>query len=102
MIRHISQEVCPWNAPKLVQVNDHGITGWTGGRRGIDRTWDLVEHPTDVGVVGPPSGVAVDAQAVEGEGRSSAVAEEPFAAGVVGAVDADGRMEAEAAGALPD
>ncbi|MEJ2582741.1 MAG: hypothetical protein P8127_14065 [Acidobacteriota bacterium] len=43
-------------------------------------TGRLVDHPPDAGiVVGPPSGVALDPQPVEGEGRSGAVAEEPLA-----------------------
>lgn len=39
--------------------------------------------------------------AVKGEGRPGAVAEEPLAACAVGAVAADGGIEAEATGALP-
>jgi hypothetical protein len=43
----------------------------------------------------------LDTETVEGEGRAGAVADEPLAAGAVGAVDADGGVEAEAAGPLP-
>ena len=66
-----------------------GGTGW------------LVEHAADAGVIGPPSRPALDAQPVEGEGRSGAVAEEPLATSAIGGADADGSVEAEAAGALP-
>jgi hypothetical protein len=48
----------------------------------------------------PGSRLALDAKAVEGEGRAGAVAEEPLAAGAVGAVDADGGVDAETAGPL--
>jgi hypothetical protein len=44
---------------------------------------------------------ALDAQAVEGEGRAGAVADEPLASGAVGAADVDGGVDAESAGALP-
>ena len=37
-------------------------------------TGRLVDYPTDPGVVGPASGVALDPQAVEGEGRPGTVA----------------------------
>jgi hypothetical protein len=49
----------------------------------------------------PGSRFGLDAQAGEGEGRAGAVADEPLAAGAVGAVDADGGVDAESAGALP-
>lgn len=81
------------------------------GREGEDRTAvgrgprRLVEDP-DGGVAGPcgcrrAAGVALDAQALEGEGRAGTVFQEPFSAGAVGAVDADGGVQAEAAGGLP-
>ncbi|HUF31424.1 MAG TPA: hypothetical protein VMM77_12300, partial [Gemmatimonadaceae bacterium] len=46
-------------------------------------------------------GVALDAQAFEGERRPGAVPQQPFPAGGVGAVDADGGVQAEAATGLP-
>jgi hypothetical protein len=81
----------------------------------------LVEDPADAHGVGRPqrgaaagrSGVAgsgwpaagsrfaLDAQAVEGEGGPGAVADEPLAAGAVGAVDSDGGVDAEPASSLP-
>jgi hypothetical protein len=81
----------------------------------------LVEDPANAHGFGPPrcgaglerfgvggsgwpaagSRFALDAQAVEGEGRASAVADEPLAAGAVGALDAHCGVDAESAGALP-
>jgi hypothetical protein len=49
----------------------------------------------------PGSRLALDTETVEGEGGPGAVAEEPLAAGAVGAVDADGGVDAETAGPLP-
>ncbi len=49
----------------------------------------------------PSSRFVLDAEAVEGEGRPGAVAEESLPAGAVRAVDTDGGVQAEAAGALP-
>ena len=45
-------------------------------------------------------GVALDAQALEGEGRPRAVSQQPLSAGA-GAVDPDGGVQAEAATGLP-
>jgi hypothetical protein len=49
----------------------------------------------------PRSRLALNPQAVEGERGSGAVAQQPLAASAVGAVNADGGVEAEAAGPLP-
>lgn len=47
------------------------------------------------------SAVALDPEALEGEGRPGAVAEQALSAGGGGAKDADGSIQAEAAGGLP-
>ena len=63
----------------------------------------VVADLAEGGLAWRPGGVArvaLDAQALEGEGRPRAVSEQPLAPGI-GAVDADGGVQAEAAAGLP-